>query len=231
MNKKEIKEYTFQKIGPYFSEQGFTVIKTNNESLFNFEKKTDDYFYSCGGYTLKYDNYKLIYGFSFGIRSIVNILRQIDAKTSLSRVPYNLTESLIGVSPGAILFPKEHERPYKYFSDEYELELCLFDVMAFYQSFFLPFCDKYKSIDKLDLLFNDFRDFKTDNQSFPKLAFFHVTRLIIARLANNPEYEKVVEKNFEALEFLWEQDGGKYDRLDDNKPEVFAAKYLRDLKV
>jgi hypothetical protein len=32
------------------------------------------------------------------------------------------------------------------------------------------------------------------------ISFFHVTRLIIARLANNPNYDEVVEKNYKALE-------------------------------
>lgn len=231
MNKKEIKDYTFKKIEPYFTQEGFLTSKTNNEILFSFEKRTDEYFYSSGGYLIKYDNYKLVFGFSFGINSILNLLRQIDKHVPLSRAPYNLTDSLIGISPGAVLFPKDHQRPYRHFADEFELELCLFDVIAFYQSFFMPFCDKYKSVEKLDLVFNDFRDFREDNSCFPNLSFFHITRLIIARLANNPEYEKVVEKNFESLELLWEQDGGKYDRFDETKPEVFAAKYLRDLKV
>jgi hypothetical protein len=60
------------------------------------------------------------------------------------------------------------------------------------------------------------------------VAFFHVTRLVIARLANNPDYDMVVEKNIEALEELWKRDGGVYDRNDAAKPEVFASEFLRN---
>lgn len=51
-------------------------------------------------------------------------------------------------------------------------------------------------------------------------------RVIIACQANNPEYENVVEKNFESLEYLWEQGGGKYDRFDEIKLKVFAARFF-----
>lgn len=94
---------------------------------------------------------------------------------------------------------------------------------------FIPFCEKYSNIAEIDKLMNSSNNFWIDiiGKSTP-IAFFHVTRLIIARLANNPNYGEIVEKNFQALEYLWKQEGAVYDRHDETKPEVFAAKYLKE---
>ncbi len=232
MNKKEVNEIVNRKLEPYFLEQGYVSSKPKSEIIFQYTKKDELYAYSGGGYLLKYDKDVLVYGFSFGINKIVEILREIDSHVKLQKFnPYNINDTFIGISPGVILFPRETSRAYKSFGDAFELELILNDIIVFHRDFFTTFTQKYNNAVALDKLYNRLDDFRTDEISFPSLSFLPVTRLIIARLAENPDYEKVVEKNFELLEYLWERDGGKYDRFDESNPEVFAAKYLRNLKL
>ena len=78
------------------------------------------------------------------------------------------------------------------------------------------------------MLYNRLDDFRIDAREFPNLSFFHVTRLIIAKLANDPHFDEIVERNFQALEELWKHEGAVYDRFDESKPEVFTSKYLKD---
>jgi hypothetical protein len=224
---KEVKDYVKRELEPHFVEQGFTS-KTEKEFVFSYSCDNEGTSHELFGYLLKYNDYKLVYGFSFGLQKVVEVLKQIDKHTPLERRKYSIGNTLISISPGSILFPREPERPYKDFDNEFRLKLILFDIQAFYQSYYLPFCNKYSDIKQLNKLYNRLDDFRIDAWEFPNLGFFHVTRLVIARLANDPNFDEIVNKNFEALEQLWQRDGGVYDRLDESKPEVFAAKYLKD---
>ena len=227
LSTKEAKEYIKRELEPYFLEQGFTS-KNEREFVFSYCSDKDGVSYELDGYLLKYNEYKFVYRFYFGLQKVVEILKQIDKHVPLKRNKYIIGNSLIGISPGSILFPREPERPYKDFDNEFRLKLILFDIQAFYQNYFLRFCSKYSDIRQLNKLYNRLDDFRVDSWEFPNLAFFYVTRLVIARLANDPCFDEIIDRNFQALEQLWKQEGAVYDRLDESKPEVFAAKYLKD---
>lgn len=230
MNTKNIKEILSRDLEPLFVEKGF---KTKNESqlVFSYYAEKKDVTYAVDGHLLKYNDYVLVYHFYFGIKKVVEHLREIDRVVPLDSNKYTVSNSLITISPGVVLFPKETDRAYKSFDSDFKLKLILFDIQVFYQDFYLPFCNKFSDIKQLDKLFNRLDDFRTDSSIFPGLAFFYVTRLIIARMANNPDYDEVVERNFQILEAEFRKFGGTYDRNDETQPVVFAAKYLRDLKV
>jgi len=150
----------------------------------------------------------------------------------LSRRKYTIQNSITGISPGLLLDPLHISRAYKYFSTEEALVSILQEVKTFYEQQFVPFCAKYSNFGELDKLINSPADFWIDsNGKSTPISFFHVTRLIIARLANNGNFDEVVERNFQGLAELWKNDGGVYDRNDESKPEVFAAKYLKEKSV
>lgn len=196
------------------------------------EKDTDVCSYAFYCSMVSYDVHKLIYGFSLGINKIVSIQSDIDRQVPLSRTPNRVSKQITGISPGLLADPYDLYKGYRFFGNSQELSVIMEDIKTFYKDDFTRFCAQYSDVKELDKQFNSFDNFYREGSGiFPPLTFFHITRLIIARLANNPVYEKVVEKNFEALEYLWERDGGKYDRFDESKPEVFAAKYLRDLSI
>ena len=155
-------------------------------------------------------------------------MKEIDSHVPLARFKYEIKSSITGISPGRLFDPFAADRVYKYFSTEGELLSILEEVKSFYKETFVPFCEKYSQFSELDKLINSPDDFWIDNtgKTIP-ISFLHVTRLVIARLAENPNYDDVVEKNFQALEELWKRDGGVYDRTDRSKPEVFAADYLK----
>ncbi len=221
-----IKNQIGQELEPKFTGIGFNVIP-GNELLFCYQREEDGIFQGVDGYLLKYNDFKLVYRFEFGIQAVVQVLREIDKHVPLRKTKYEISNCLVGVSPGGILFPLEPERPYKDFADELQLQSILFDIQAFYLGYYQTFVEKYKDLSRLNLLFNRLDDFVIKPSGFPNLAFFHITRLVLARMANDPNFEEIVERNFQALEELWKAQGAVYDRTDSSKPEVFAAEYLR----
>ena len=230
MIKPEIRKIVTSELSSYLLPLGYRLIKVKGELIASFEKNDNDYYYDFYSHTNRYNEYQLVYGFSFGINRIVEILKEIDLHTPLSSgAKYQIGPSITGISPGRLLDPFSPDRAYKYFSTQEELLVILEEVKFFYKNTFVPFCEKYSRFVELDKLINSFDDFWIDSteKSIP-ISFFHVTRLIIARLANNPNYDEVVEKNYKALEELWEKFGGVYDRNDQSKPEVFAARYLKE---
>lgn len=226
--KAAIKRIVKTKLGEWLSSQGYKSINEGPEIIASFEREDDNYFYSLNCYTEKYDVFKLVYGFSFGIKRIVEILKDIDSHVALSRGKYTIKNSITGVSPGLLLDPLHIARAYNTFNTEEELLTRLMEIEQFYEETFKPFCTKFSDVNELNRLVNSFDDFWKDSWGKrTPIAFFHVTRLIIARMANDPNFEEIVERNFQALEELWRAQAAVYDRTDSSKPEVFAAEYLR----
>ena len=232
ITKKEIKSKLETNLGNFLNQHGYKKKKVASDMITLFTNESENYNYAFSCSSVLYEVHRLIYGFAFGIKEVVLIQQEIDNHVPLARNKYIIQPYIMNISPGVLLDPFNIYKAYKDIDTEEKLVEVFNDIMNFYNSKFIPFCNQYSNYKNLDKEFNSFDNFYIKgNGIYPSLTFFHETRLIIARLANNPEYEKVVEKNFEALEYLWEQDGGKYDRFDETKPEVFAAKYLRDLKV
>lgn len=230
INKATIRKIVKEEMGNFLLPLNYKHLKPRDEIVAVFVKNDGDYFYNFHCYTNKYNKYQLCYGFSFGIARVVKILEEIDSHVPLSRTKYEVKPSITGISPGGLLDPLDPSRGYPFFDTEGGLMSVIEEIKSFYQNAFVPFCEKYCRIEELDKLINSENDFWIDSwgKTIP-IAFFHVTRLIIAKLANNPNYDTVVEKNFEALEQLWKREGCVYDRFDESKPEVFAAKFLKQI--
>jgi hypothetical protein len=176
---KEVKEFIKRELEPYFLEQGFTS-KNEKEFVFSYNRDNDGISNKLDGYLLKYNEYVFVYNFYFGLQKVIDILKQINKHVPINGSNYTIQNKLICISPGSILFPRETSRPYKDFDNEFRLKLILFDIQAFYQSYYRRFCNKYGDIKQLNKLYNRLDDFRIDSWEFPNLAFFHVTRLIIA---------------------------------------------------
>jgi len=229
INKAIIRQVIVRELGAFFGPLGFRVEKVKGDIVASMIKDDCVNHYGFHCHTNKYNEYKLVYSFSFGINKVVEVLKEIDGHVPLTKPRLEISGFLTGTSPGYRLDPFDPERGYKYFTTEEGLLQILEDVKAFYRDEFLPFCETYSDVVKLDKLINCFDDFWMDSLGKPvPLRFFHVTRLIVAKLANNPHFDEVVERNFQALEELWKRDGGVYDRFNESKPEVFTAKYLKE---
>ena len=230
IDKPTIRKIVKSEMSSFLFPLNYKMLAAKGEMVAEFVMDDGKYFYNFYCFTEKYNAYKLIYGFSFGIESVVKILKQIDAHVPLSRTKYEIKPSITGISPGRLFDPYDPGGGYNYFDTENGLLSVIEEIKSFYKEAFVPFCAKYSSLEELDKLMNTADDFWIDSTGkIIPISFFHVTRLVIARLTNNSDYDMVVNKNFDALEELWKRDGGVYDRFDEKKPEVFAAKYLKQL--
>ena len=229
MNAIELRKIVTREVGNMLLPIGYSQVKVKADMVASYEKNDGKYYYEFHCHTEKYNEYKLVYAFSLGVNKIVEILKEIDSHVPLSRRIYTVQESITGISPGQLLNPLDISRAYKYFATEEALLSILQEVKTFYEQNFVPFCNKYSNVEELDKLINSSADFWIDSTGkTTPISFFHITRLIIARLANNGNFDEVVERNFQALEELWKRDGGVFDRNDGSKAEVFAAKFLKE---
>ena len=228
INKDAIRKIVKAEMNNFLSPLNYKMLKPKGDIVAEFVMNDGNYQYGFHCHTNKYNEYQLIYGFSFGINKVVDILAEINSHVPLPRYPTEPTFFITGTSPGYLLDPFDPARAFKYFKTEEELLQILNDAKSFYKNDFIPFYEKCSDFVALDELINSFDDFWPDSlgKKVP-LRFFHVTRLIVAQLAKNPNYDEVVERNFQALEELWKKEGFIYNRFDESKPEVFAAQYLK----
>lgn len=229
IDKTTIRKIVKAEMSDFLSLLNYKMLKSRGEIVAEFVMNDGNYQYGFDCHINKYNEYQLVYGFSFGINKVVDILGEINSHAPLARYPAESTFFITGTSPGYLLDPFDPARAFKYFTTEEELLQILNDAKSFYKKDFIPFCQKCSDLVALDKLINSLDDFWLDSlgKRVP-LRFFHVTRLIVAQLAKNPNFDEVIELNFQALEELWKKDGGVYNRFDESKPEVFAAKYLKE---
>jgi hypothetical protein len=183
INSTEIRKIVTNELDNYLAPLGYCRNKVKGEIVASFEKNDGNYFYDFYSHTNKYNEYQLVYGFSFGINRIVNILKEINLHVPLIRPKSEIKSSITGISPGQLLDPLRPARAYKYFTTENELLSILDEVKFFYAKTFVPFYEKYSKFTELDKLINSPDNFwiDTTGKTIP-ISFFHVTRLIIARL-------------------------------------------------
>jgi len=227
INNAKIKQIVSAEMSDFLSPLGYKSIKVKAGVVASFEKNDATNYCEFHCHVNKYNDFQLVYGFSFGINEVVQVLKYIDSHVPLANYKYEVKEAITGISPGLLLDPLHISRAYKFFNTGMELLSIIEEIKLFYEKRFIPFCNKYSSLVELDKLMNSADDFWLDStgKSIP-ISFFHVTRLVISKMSNSPRYDEVVERNFQALEAIWKAEGATYDRTDESKPEVFTANYL-----
>ncbi|PZR29955.1 MAG: hypothetical protein DI535_00165 [Citrobacter freundii] len=232
MNKKDLKLVIQSEMNTFLSREGYKKSKTPADVLSIMEKDTDEYSHSFFSTAYSYDGFKVVYHYGFGINRVVNLLSRIHEQVPLRKGPVVIPKQITGISPGLLKTPEDPFRSFQTIKTEQELGRLLEEIKSFYQHEYTDFFSKYADIKAMDAQFNNLDSFyEKEHGVFPALAFLSVSRLIIARLSDNRQYEEVVNRNFDLVEREWLKDGARYDRTDENMPEVFAAKYLKDVKL
>lgn len=227
-NKPAVNNIINEELSPFLNDIGYKCTRSKGGDFF-YEKTDNINYYSFYCFAQKYSHeFKFIYGFELGINKVYEILNEINLQ-----VPINsIKKSFTGISPGQLLDPLDIFRGYKYFHSKETLITILNEVKTFYWNQVIPFDLRNSNIFELDKHYNSLENFQKDSWGkFPSLNHFHITRLIIAKLANNPQFEIVVERNFQALEEIFIKDGGIFPRNDMTIPEVFASEYLKKLVI
>ncbi|PZR29952.1 MAG: hypothetical protein DI535_00150 [Citrobacter freundii] len=232
MNKQDIKKVVQAEFAPFLQAEGYKNGRTPADMIAIMEKDMPDVSYQFTCHVYRYDVYVFDFGFGLGYPMVTDLLQTIHSHTPIRREIVQVPKYVTGISPtllGDPLNPGKYQPP---FGTEAELKQILDGVRSFYTNEFGQFSGSYSDIRTLDRAINSLDNFREkESTQFPPLLYLFVTRLIVARLAENPLYEQVVEKNFEAIEKEWASFDAVFDRTDEKRPEVFAAKYLRDVKL
>ena len=232
MIKKEFKAIIARELVPFFQEQGYKKISYLG-MLIALYKEDSNTVYRMGTDDLKYNGFVLIYYYQFGLKIVNSILKEIEKHVPLKKGLYHPVDTYLLISPGVLLDPFHHSRAYDEVMNEQESVVMLDELKQFYLDQFIPFYDKYSDIHYMDSLINNLDDFwegANGRDRYPGIGYFHIIRLIYARLANNPNFDTIVERNLDAFDKYWKSIGGTFDRNADKEfAEVYAGKYLRDL--
>jgi hypothetical protein len=135
----EIKKIVNQELGKFLVLHGYVKIKVKGDLAATFEKKDENYYYDFYCHTNKFNGYELVYGFSFGIDKITEVLKEIDQIVPLSRSKYEIRASTIGLSPGRLRDPFNPGGGYTHFTNDSELLAVIEDIKSFYRKTFYLF--------------------------------------------------------------------------------------------
>jgi hypothetical protein len=227
MNVKEAKVFLDKYLGVYLNENGYKKATPNGLSLYT--KLTKDNYFSFSCYLSIYNEYQFHYSFGLGENKVIKVFNEINKKYNNLLYPKPI-KGFMGIAPHFFVDIFDTGAGYKYFHDEVTLRERLDEVKNFYENEFDDYCAKFCSLMNLDNYFNSPANFcRYKRGLFPTLGFFHVTRLIIAKLSGQYNFEEIVERNFLDIESFWKEDGLVYDRNDFNNPEVCTVDYLRKM--
>ena len=106
-------------------------------------------------------------------------------------------------------------------------------LIQFLENIGLLYLDRFEDIKELDNEINGV-NYWTDDilMPFDTRGYFAQKRMIIARLANQGNFDKVMQKSYESMDkWLIENNQPLIDRKDITKGTPFIEYYLRNLKV
>lgn len=167
----------------------------------------------------------MVYAFGFGINTVLHVAKKIyelyNIKQFRSNIFTNVNPSLLEDS-----FNMYFKQP-EFYSEE-DLINVLEGVKIFYLEEALPFFEKYGDVQVLDAMINSPEDrWIKEKRSFPGIGYLPVYRLIIAKLAGRPDFDDLVEFNYDAIQIDWKD----FDRNDGSLLEVIASRYLQSHSV
>lgn len=229
MKKTEAKELTIKYIDSFFNEFGFTLIKTKNSTVLYEQKQTKVIDGFASG-TLDYNPVQIIrYSVFKRIHAIEEITAKLGEKIKLSPPISDETntiafsyETLNGINKQTTLPDMKTEE---------DLIGCVETIKTFMRETAIPLLDRFNDLREIDKEINGDEPWETDwKQKFNLGGNFRYKRLIIAKLANSPNYDRLVEHEFAFLSKLAQEKGVTLpDRNDTNWPLVYVINFLKDI--
>ncbi len=231
MNKTEALQLMLKYLMPRIEPYGFKSPGKGTE--FQIKRKTkngEDRI--TGGFTDYNPVQQIIYGAGKRDLRILNILNDLQAKGIMLSPPISRYTGTLGVSYEAL-----HQLNYigylPHMETEADVEKCVKMMFKFLEETAVPLLDKFEDLRELDQVINGDDPWPTDsNESYRFGGNFFEKRVIIAKLANNPNYESLIDFTYRAAERLSTENGYPfvYDRNDLTKPLPALVHLLRDVK-
>jgi hypothetical protein len=231
LNGKQAKEFTIKYLNDFMEKEGFNLKKTQNTSV-HYIRKTK----------IGFDALYLSYIDSFPGKEINCMLEK-----RIDKVEYILAEIQKAIDLNYIIdkssttfatnYAKvngiKHNRYMPKMENEIDVKNSCELLIQFLENIGLLYLDRFEDIKELDNEINGV-NYWTDDilMPFDTRGYFAQKRMIIARLANQGNFDKVMQKSYESMDkWLIENNQPLIDRKDITKGTPFIEYYLRNLKV
>ncbi|MBL7898318.1 MAG: hypothetical protein JNJ99_07270 [Crocinitomicaceae bacterium] len=232
MNKNEAKELVIKHINVFFESQGYKLVKKADSSVV-YQKNMNSGFDGFASGTVDYNPIqKIRYSFYKRIESIEEITYLISQKVKLNP-PIDKKTISLAFGYDSLILGKYVDTYLPECKVEEDVAKCVQEIIGFAEMHALPLLEKANDIRYLDAQINGEIFWETDwQQKFNLGGNFDIKRLIVAWLANNPNFNEIVEKNYNAIEKASELSGYpfKYNRQDLSLPIPCALEILKSIK-
>ena len=232
MNKQEAKEFVIKHINAFFEKNNFKLVKKADSSAI-YQRKTNFGIDGFASGTVDYNPIqKIRYSFYKRINAIEGITNIVNQKIKLSPPIDNNTFSL-AFGYDTLILGKYVDTYLPECSNENDIIESTKAIIEFAEQYALPLLEKTNDLVFLDNEINGKIFWETDwQQKFNLGGNFDIKRLIIAKLAGNPNFDEIVDKNYKAIEKASEESGYSftYDRNDLSMPVPCVLEILKDIK-
>jgi hypothetical protein len=211
----QIKELVYKNCAEPLTALGFEV-KPNKAFDLTARKKRNNGFDSIAfAYNVYGDTFFLLYALNKTDNRVNKILLELQEKVKLD-FKVEKQSPVLFFSYNTLHDPS-NSRYLPEMKTEQDVSKCVDMMMEFISTTAMPLFDKFEDLRELDAIINGDNSWETDwHKPYTLGGNFYEKRLIIARLAGNPHFEKLVDFNYKTLEKLSAENGSPftYDRDD-----------------
>jgi|SRR6218665_897661 len=232
MNKQEAKKLVVKHINSFFEKYDFKLQKKIDSTVV-YQRKTKFGFDGFASGTVDYNPVQIIrYSFYKKINCIEEITVLVDKKVKLSPPIDKNTVSMAFGYGGVVL-----RKPVDTYLPECKTEDDIIDsvnkIIDFSIKHAFPLIENADNLKFLDNEINGKYFWETDWQKkFNLGGNFNIKRLIIAKLAGNPSFDEIADRNYTAIEKASEESGYPftYDRNDLSMPIPCVLDILKHIE-
>lgn len=231
LTKTQSKMWIDQSLTLFMIENDFKLKKTRNSDL-NYFKKTDYGFNELNlGFLNSWPGTQVAYGFYIRYDRIEDICQNILTQLNPGHIIKKDSHS-IGTSQGSFDGKFTYSFMPEMVNEEDVRKSCDL-VINFLEKTGFPLAERFKDIKELDKEINGENFWESDWQMpFTLGNDFPQKRMVIARLADQGNFDKVMQKSYEWMDnWCIENNQPLIDRTDITKGTPFIEHYLRNLEV
>jgi hypothetical protein len=225
----QIKELVYKYCQQPFTALGFEVKANKTFDLSIRKKRADGFDAVATGYNIYADIFLLAYGFNKINNKVNKIMLELQEKVKLD-AKVDKQSRFLFFSYNTIHDPTTTSYLPQMKTEE-DVKKCVGMMMEFVNSTAMPLLDRFEDLRELDAIVNGDQPWETDWQKPYMLGGnFYEKRLILAKLAGNPNFDKLVDFNYTTLEKLSAESGHPftYDRSDLLMPLPALIKILKE---
>lgn len=229
MKKLEAKELTAKHLLPFIAKYGY-VEKKSKSSDFSFYRVTKNGMDKIAGGINDYNpNQQIVYGVGKTNSKVVDILLKLQATGISCNGIVKKDSHTFG--PGKSFVPNGS---FRNMLTEEDVKKCVHLMVFSLEEDAFPVLDEYEDLRKVDQVVNGNEPWADDeNKPFSLGANFRLTRLVMAKLCGNPNYDHLVDFTYKSVEKSLEKSSGIpyiYDRTDMTKPIPALVKILEGVQ-